>query len=522
MIKKVTLYYNTIKYLKLKQLYYQINNKIKVNKKKNIKYTGEIHVNPLKMENFIDSYHSYQSLSFTFLNIKHEFIDNSIHWDLPDYGKLWTYNLNYFEFLNQVDISVDEGLKLISDFISSYDNLNNAHEPFPVSLRIINWVKFISRHQIRNAEIDKILYSDLLNLSLNPEYHLLGNHLLENGFALLIGACYFKNNVILKQAKRILEKELNEQILDDGAHFELSPMYHQAIFSRLLDAYNVVKNNNSNETRLIHLLYEKSVLMYSWLKNVTYNNGAIPLVNDSANRISPASSQLFKYAEKLEISLVPKKLNESGYRMIRSKKYELFVDVGNIGPDYLPGHAHSDTFSFELNVNDKPLIVDTGTSTYEATKLRLFERSTHSHNTVMVNGIEQSKVWSSFRVAQRAHIINLKESQNAVFASHDGYKSQNIVHSRSFTYSDFEIVIIDDIISANKTSSIAFIHFHPDIEPVIVNRSVITELAEITFKGELNISMEDFNYAPEFNKLITSKLIKIEFENHLTTNIKIK
>ena len=34
--------------------------------------------------------------------------------------------------------------------------------------------------------------------------------------------------------------------------------------------------------------------------------------------------------------------------------------------------------------------------------------------------------------------------------------------------------------------------------------------------------MEDFNYAPEFNKLITSKLIKIEFENHLTTNIKIK
>ena len=45
--------------------------------------------------------------------------------------------------------------------------------------------------------------------------------------------------------------------------------------------------------------------------------------------------------------------------------YELFIDVGNIGPDYQPAHAHSDTFNFELIKGDNPIFVDTGISTYE-------------------------------------------------------------------------------------------------------------------------------------------------------------
>ena len=28
---------------------------------------------------------------------------------------------------------------------------------------------------------------------------------------------------------------------------------------------------------------------------------------------------------------------------LETNNYELFIDVGNVGPDYQPGHAHSDT-----------------------------------------------------------------------------------------------------------------------------------------------------------------------------------
>lgn len=35
-----------------------------------------------------------------------------------------------------------------------------------------------------------------------------------------------------------------------------------------------------------------------------------------------------------------------------------------IGPDYIPGHAHADTFNYELRIDGVPFIVDTGISTY--------------------------------------------------------------------------------------------------------------------------------------------------------------
>ncbi len=96
-------------------------------------------------------------------------------------------------------------------------------------------------------EISSALYAQYQILLDNLEYHLLANHLLEDGFSLLFGAFYFRDKNLYHTAVRIIEKELNEQILDDGAHFELSPMYHQIILDRLLDCINLVQNNQRFE-----------------------------------------------------------------------------------------------------------------------------------------------------------------------------------------------------------------------------------------------------------------------------------
>ncbi|MFB1490650.1 MULTISPECIES: heparinase II/III family protein [unclassified Thiocapsa] len=40
------------------------------------------------------------------------------------------------------------------------------------------------------------------------------------------------------------------------------------------------------------------------------------------------------------------------------------LDVAPIGPDYLPGHAHADTLSFELSLFGQRVIVNGGTSRY--------------------------------------------------------------------------------------------------------------------------------------------------------------
>ena len=94
-----------------------------------------------------------------------------------------------------------------------------------------------------NEKLYKIVSEDAQRLSKNLEYHLLGNHLLENGFALWFAAHFFDNAYYFKLSKRIIIKQLDEQILKDGGHFELSPMYHQLMLYRVLDCIKLANLN---------------------------------------------------------------------------------------------------------------------------------------------------------------------------------------------------------------------------------------------------------------------------------------
>lgn len=460
---------------------------------------------------------SFSGTKFTFLNRTHKF-SGPIDWNFPEYGKLWCYNLNYFDFLNQPDMSRESGLSLLHDFRKTAGSGSVGLEPYPTSLRIINWIKFLSLNEIQDLNIDDSLYAQAQHLSKNLEYHLLGNHLLENGFALLIASCYFDDDVLYTKARKILEQELAEQVLPDGGHFELSPMYHQIILDRLLDCINFLRCAKPSDDLLI-LLDNKASIMLDWLEQVTFRNGEIPLVNDAAFGIAPTTKEIIAYAGRLGIEKRVQPIKESGYRKICRDKYEILVDVGNIGPDYIPGHAHSDTFNFVLYRNGKPFIVDTGTSTYETCERRLTERRTASHNTVQVDTLEQSEVWGSFRVARRAYVRDLVEADNTIAARHNGYDRIGASHRREFVFDDQKILINDLVDSKKSFLCQAFFHFHPDVEVNLDANRVIADGARITFGEAARMSLEEYIYAPKFNVLVPGKVLKVSFENSLTTTL---
>nr|WP_299171062.1 alginate lyase family protein [uncultured Allomuricauda sp.] len=460
---------------------------------------------------------------FRFLNLVKSF-EGAIDWNFRDYGKLWTYNLNYFDFLNQNQIDKNEALSLIVNYVEHDNILKDGIESYPISLRGINWIKFLSINKVQNSKINLKLYHHYLRLKGNLEYDLLGNHLLENGFSLLFGAYYFKDEKFYEIAHQILTEELEEQILNDGAHFELSPMYHQILLHRVLDCINLVKSNSWKQNKLDSFLINKGTKMLGWLEAITYRNGNIPMVNDCAYDIAPSSNQLFEYANYLKIPFGKVVLKESGYRKFLGKNYELFVDVGNIGPDYQPGHAHSDTFSFELYLNQQPLIVDVGTSTYEKNEKRQIERQTSSHNTVMIDGGDQSQVWDGFRVAKRAKITDLKERMDAISAAHDGYKSIGVRHERHF-YVKKNIIINDKILGAGnrKIESQAFFHIHPSVNDLVVknNRIVFGGIGtSLSFEGKINnIRLSEYEYCIGFNRTTIGQKICVTFSKELTTTI---
>lgn len=508
-------FFNTVKYLRFLQIYFRLYYFVRKKLRKicgfNYPLSVNSHSKSLALSPSLESRVLKKANEFTFLNLCHTF-KSKLNWNYSNFGKLWTYNLTYFEYLNQKEISQEEGLELIIDFIDQIKFVNDGMEPYPISLRGINWIKFLSKYKIRNKKIDNSLYAQYMILMDNIEYHLLGNHLLENAFSLLFGAYYFQDDKFYAKAVRILTNELEEQILEDGAHFELSPMYHQITLFRVLDCINLMQNNNWKSQELLRLMISKSEIMLGWLNAITYKNGDIPLLNDSSNKIAPTTNELNHYAFQLKIKTKNVKPLESGYRMISNDKYECVIDVGNIGPDYIPGHAHADIFNFELYIGQKPFVVDTGTSTYETDKRRLFERSTVSHNTVEIAGFSQSEVWGGFRVAERAFIIQLDERDNRIRATHNGYKKRlNALHEREFIFESNRITIIDKIISDHEHKAIARIHFHPDIDENMIKKHIMFNNTEYSIKI--------YQYAPEFNMQIDAKVLEIPFTKKLEMRV---
>jgi len=502
--------FNTVRYLKIKQIYFRLFYfaRARVRKTVGFKYKflkGSKSIT-LKLSQSCDNHSSYGNNEFSFLNLSKKF-DNKIDWNYNEYGKLWTYNLTYFEYLKE-----KSDVQLIYDFIENIENTKDGLEPFPISLRGINWIKFLSTHGIKDKKIDDSLYAQYYILMDNLEYHLLGNHLLENGFSLLFGAYYFEDEKLYDKAVEILKAELEEQILDDGGHFELSPMYHQIMLFRVLDCINLVQNNSWETQELLEFLKNKAELMLGWLENMTFKNGNIPLFNDSAYGIAPSSKELFDYANSLKLKIKNSTLKDSGYKRIDRDRYECIVDVGQIGADYIPGHAHSDTFNFELYRDEKPFIVDSGLSTYETNERRTLERSTSSHNTVEVNSTNQSEVWGGFRVANRAYVTEVVENIDHIRATHDGYKKKfGILHTREWVFEEDKIVIKDSL--SKESEAIVRLHFHPNVTEEEIRKSIIIQ------NPKLNI--QNYLFAPEFNKLQKALVAEILFKKDLIMEIKI-
>lgn len=514
--------YNTIKHLRFEQLYYRAYYKIK----------HRFYSYPAVAKNVIEAANAFPVIKFpngnaagkyepkgqrfTFLNKTHAF-GSSIDWNYNGEGKLWTYNLNYFEWLDDESLAFDERFATIIDYCNKDGELKDGTEPYPTSIRGINWIKFLSANAIKNEQVNNCLYRHYHKLAAFPEYQLLANHLLENGFSLFFAAYYFYDAHFHKLSIKLLHNGLEEQVLPDGGHYELSPMYHCIILQRLLDCILLAEQcaRFSNDKPLLQLMRSKAALMCGWLKAFMYRDGSYALFGDAAPGISLNPQQLLNYAEELNIQVPIIKLNESGYRKICSERYELIVDAGNIGPSYQAGHAHADSLSFCLHVDNKPVIVDTGISTYERNERRMHERGTSAHNTIVVNDMNSSDVWAAFRTAARATVTIIEEGEHSICASHDGYHSQGITHRRCIKGDNLKIIIEDSLEHYKEQEAILYLHFHPDIKAVHSGPDQFTAgNIRITVSGAYSMALHNYLYCEGYNRLAGAQCLQAHVKEH--------
>lgn len=410
--------------------------------------------------------------------------------DPPDWvqasaSRLWRYHLHYLDWAWGFAAHLDnewargEFARLWRSWraASGLGSLNalDAWSPYAASLRAWTMCGVFGRLIAGTPlEVDFIrsiaLHAWFVRAHL--ELDVGGNHLIKNLKALAGLGVFLGDDRLIDIAIRHLKRELDVQVLSDGGHFERSPSYHCQVLGDLIEVRSVLGGR-----RCIDGLDDAIEAMRAWLGEMLMPDGDVPLFND-CTLVGRKRLRLLEPSPRPAASL--RVLASSGYVVVKpSERLHLVLDVGPPCPPSLPAHAHADCLSFELAVDGRRVIVDSGTSTYEPGAVRDNERSTRAHNTAEVDGQNQTEVWGTFRAARRAmptlESANTRDGVVEVVASHDGYRrlEGSPIHRRSVLASANEIQITDELDGDELHEMVVRAHLAPNAE----SRESGTELA---------------------------------------------
>lgn len=469
-----------------------------------------------------------------------------IGWNGPERSKLWRYNQHYFEDLIAQDAverrDWHEAL-ILSWLAENPPGHGDGWAPYPIAARMVNWIKWLLAGNELPTEAIQSLAVQARWLSARLERHLGGNHLFTNAKGLIFAGFFFEGPESCAWREKgfaLLDREFREQVLPDGGHFELSPMYHAITVVDLLDLVNLMDTfggaTSASEGQLLSEWRGRLPSMLRWLEAMTHPDGELSFFNDSAFGIAPRLIEIAGYAQRLSIETGHRFgsitwLKDSGYIRLSSGPSIVLADVAAVGPDYLPGHAHADTLSFELSLHRRRIIVNSGTSEYAGPE-RLRQRGTPAHSTVTVDGCDSSEVWSSFRVGRRARVRRVQvQSQVSTLVAegeHNGYRYLlgSPVHRRTWQLKESGLLVRDSLEGAGRHNVEALFHLAPGLRAglctdkrIVVQSEDGSNVCTLSIEGGA-AEIEASSWHPEFGQTIVTQKIRVHATADLPTELK--
>lgn len=471
---------------------------------------------------------------YCFLNQKLTLPD-PLDWRLnehPGTPLLWRFQFHCQEFL--LDLAAEaseqhpEYLQRIHELIRSWIvqnhsggpiRVHDAWHPYCISRRLPVWMLLCTR--LPELKADPTVLSSIASqarfLERHLEWDLRGNHLLENLKAMAIAGAFFAGRDAdrwLKVSHRLLEFQIQEQILHAGEHFERSPMYHAIMLEGFLDVRDATRDVCPN---LADRCDEAARRMARFVEAILHPDGDIPLFGDSCLNATSPIHQLLERAGERNVSISPAGLDPTRHRaqligdywVFRSRKDCVILDAGPVGPDELPAHAHSDLLSWEGSIGGKRLIVDSGTFHYQDDEMRHYCRSTPAHNVLQIDDRPLCDTWSSFRLGYRGWPGRPVTGQAGDFtwvcASHNACRRSGVPSvGRLMACRPGGPWICVDWARGKGTHRLTnWLHFHPDAKIIGVDSDCVS----ISWNGhpvhvspltDGNLQLLEGWYCPEF------------------------
>ncbi|MCX7767012.1 MAG: heparinase II/III-family protein, partial [Candidatus Sumerlaeia bacterium] len=180
---------------------------------------------------------------------------------------------------------------------------------------------------------------------------------------------------------------------------------------------------------------------------------------------------------------------EGGYFVFQTVNDEgmpakLIFDCGPLGYPPLCAHGHSDALAIWLIIDGEEILTDAGTYAYHTEReWRDYFRSTSAHNTIMVQGADQSVIGGPFLWLKPAtcKLAKVGESRDAevlyVAGTHDGYKrlSPPVIHTRAINWFKTKRIftIRDELFVTGEIIVEELFHLAPCVEVELKNNNIV-------------------------------------------------
>jgi hypothetical protein len=434
----------------------------------------------------------------------------------------------------------------------------NWRSGLELGIRLINWVwafDLIQQSQVVGEELYQRLMGSVARhiWEIDRKYSRgssVNNHLIGEAAGVFTAASYFKDlknaSVWRDRSREILVKEIINQISPDGGTKEQAVGYHIFVLQFFVIAGLVARATGRDFPESYWSQLEK---MFEFINKLSEGGDNLPNFGDcddgyvldigsnphNVKQWLAVGAALFKrgdfvtsYEHTEPIEWLPGlsrrdydpacenrkcssiAFSQSGYYLLQqgdlnsTQRISVVFDCGPLGMGTLAGHGHADALSFTLRAFGSDILVDPGTYDYFSyPQWREYFRSTRAHNTVVVDGNDQSEMLGLFLWGRKAQAQCLSweptDTGGRVIGEHNGYStlSDPVIHRRTLELDGCkrELTIRDDIIACKEHNISIFFHFAEQcvINPADQNHySINVGPATIGFKLDSNLQVESF------------------------------
>ena len=387
------------------------------------------------------------------------------------------------------------------------------------------------------------------------------NHLIGEAAGLVITGCLFdfgeKSGKWRERGFVILLNELEKQVFPDGVSKEQTLAYHGFVFDFYILSFLILEKNG---VKIPECAWKKLERMAEVIFKFSDDNLNLPNIGDADDGYvvslmhNPAEKNtkyvlntaaiLFKrgdFKQKAGNSLDEKTiwllgqdafekyfnlpdaalskesffLEYGGYVLFKDDNTDAVMDVGPLGYMSIAAHGHADALSLCLNYKGEEFLIDLGTYAYHTKpEWRNYFRGTSAHNTVEVDGLNQSKICGNFMWSQKADVktenVALGSDYSYVKASHNGYLKQKngVNHIREVIFVKGEFFLVKDtLLNRRKLSHDYSLSWH-FAEDCALDRLSDSRIRAV--KGENILDLRQFVSEGSSLKIIRGSINPIE------------